>query len=463
MSRRSRWWWAAALAVSSAGLAYSLTLARHGFAWFSFGYCPVRDLYDSATDVWWPARAYFPLAWYSGLPGIVVAFAAHWAATRAGRPRAGRVLARVAAAPLLVLFGLAPLAFALDLARDTGCLDTWGGALGVRLMLLPDAVAAVAALCALAAVRMPRHRLRRALRPALLRRPRRSAPALAVLALLALLPVADLAVGEITSRPCEARSVDGRSGGAHAVPSYGAGERRFLCDARESGRFADISDRDLLAYGHAACDAYRPGDDDAYVFAAVCPPIAVDLRKKQAADEAAYRQQEAVNQRACDSATHRPRVRPLRVVRALMGTDYGVIESLETEAALDDDLLTRAEANGLVAALPGHLIVITHSDFDNCLTVELYRRRPPVEVSGWDHVVEVGYRSPTGRIELMDPIQGESDLPKLAFRGRGRYRIRVHYRVPAGEPGSTQDLLIMIFPGADERTIEYLPRRGSSR
>ncbi|GAA4209633.1 hypothetical protein GCM10023074_54960 [Microbispora amethystogenes] len=161
--------------MSSAGLAYSLTLAQHGFAWFSFGYCPVRDLYDSATDVWWPARTYFPLAWYSGLPGIVVAFAAHWAATRAGRPRAGRVLARVAAAPLLVLFGLAPFAFALDLARDTGCLDRWGGALGVRLMLLPEAVAAVAALCALTAVRMPRHRLRRALRPALLRLPRRSA------------------------------------------------------------------------------------------------------------------------------------------------------------------------------------------------------------------------------------------------------------------------------------------------
>ncbi|GAA4209637.1 hypothetical protein [Microbispora amethystogenes] len=140
-----------------------------------------------------------------------------------------------------------------------------------------------------------------------------------------------------------------------------------------------------------------------------------------------------------------------------------MIESLETEAALDDDLLTRAQANGLVAALPGHLMVITHSDFDNCLTAELYRRRPPVEVSGWDHVVEVGYRSPTGRIELMDLIQGESDLPNLAFRGRDRYRIRAHYRVPAGEPGSTQDLLIMIFPGADERTIEYLPRRSSSR
>lgn len=141
--------------MSSAGLAYSLTLAQHGFAWFSFGYCPARDLYDSATGVWWPARAYFPLAWYSGLPGIVAGFVAHWAATRTGRSRAGRVLARVVAAPLLVLFGLAPLAFALDLARDTGCLDRWGGALGIRLVLLPDVVAAVAALCGLAAVRGP--------------------------------------------------------------------------------------------------------------------------------------------------------------------------------------------------------------------------------------------------------------------------------------------------------------------
>ncbi|WP_432922804.1 hypothetical protein ACQPZZ_25285 [Microbispora sp. CA-135349] len=458
MPRRSRWWWTAALVVSTAGLAYDLTLTGAGFGWFSFGYCPARDLYDSATRLWWPARAYLPLAWYAGLPGIVLAFLANWAATWRGRPRAGRVLARVAVAPLLVLYGLAPLAFAADIARDTGCLERWGGLLGVRLFVVPDAVAAAAALCVLAAVRVPGHRVRRVLRSVTRHRwPRRAAVPLAALALVAFLPVADLAVGDIARRPCEMHTVEGSASGAVDVLPFGAGEREFLCAARTSGGFRNVSDRDLLAYGHAACDAYRPGGADMYLVAAICPPAEADLRKRKAAEEAEFGAWKAANQRACDRARHRPLVRPLRVVRALMGTDYGIIESAETDDAFDDGLPDRLRAGGLVAALPGHLMILTHSDFDNCLTAELYRRRPPVEVKGWDHVVEVGYESPTGHIELMDPIAGMSDLPNLAFRGKGHYRVRVHYRKPDGDPGTTQDLLIMIYPGGGRRTVEYRP------
>ncbi|WP_405394040.1 hypothetical protein [Microbispora hainanensis] len=459
MPRRSRWWWTAALVVSSAGLAYDLTLTGTGFGWFSFGYCPVRDLYDSATDLWWPARAYLPLAWYAGLPGVVLAFLAHWAATWRGRPRTGRVLARVAVAPLLVLYGLAPLAFALDIAHDTGCLDRWGGPPGVGLFVVPDAVAAVAALCALAAVRVPRHRVRRLLR-SVTRLPwaRRSAVPLAALALVAFLPVADLAAGDIDLRPCELRTVEGPVSEAFDVLPYGTGERAFLCGARAGGGFRNVSDRDLIAYGHAACDAYRPGGSDAYFLAAVCPPVEADLRKQKAAAEAEFHAREAAYQRVCDAARHRPPTRPVRAVRTRMGTDYGVIESSETEDPFDDGLLRSMAPDDLVAAIPGHLIIRTHSDYDNCLTAELYRRRPPVEVKGWDHVVEVGYESPTGHIELMDPMAGESDLPNLAFRGKGRYRVRVHYREPEWEAGTPQHLLIMVYPGSGRRTVEYLPR-----
>jgi hypothetical protein len=246
------------------------------------------------------------------------------------------------------------------------------------------------------------------------------------------------------------------SGELDALP-YGAGERAFLCGARASGRFRNVSDRDLIAYGRAVCDAYRPGGSDAYFAAAICPPAEADLRKQKAAEEAEFEAREAADQRVCDAARHRPLTRPVRVMRTRMGTDYGVIESSETEDAFDDDLLRSMAAGDLVAAVPGHLIILTHSDFDNCLTAELYRRRPPVEVKGWDHVVEIGYESPTGHIELMDPMVGESELPDLAFRGKGRYRVRVHYRKPEWEAGTPQHLLIMVYPGSGRRTVEYLP------
>ncbi|GAB3899945.1 hypothetical protein [Microbispora bryophytorum] len=444
--------------MSSAGLAYDLTLTNTGFGWFSSGYCPARDLYDSATALWWPARAYLPLAWYAGLPGVVLAFLVHWAAIRRGRPRAGRILARVAVAPLLVLYGLAPLAFAFDIARDAQCLDRWGGSPGVGLFIVPDTVAVVAALCALAAVRVPRHRAGRLLRSVTrLRWARRSAVPLAALALVAFLPVADLAAGGIIRRPCELRPVEGSASGVFDVLPFGTGERAFLCDARAGGRFRSVSDRDLIAYGRAVCDAYRPGGSDQYFAAAICPPVEADLRRRKAAEEAEFHAREAADQRVCDAARHRPLTRPVRVMRTRMGTDYGVIESFETEEAFDDDLLRSMAPGDLVAAVPGHLIILTHSDFDNCLTAELYRRRPPVEVKGWDRVVEIGYQSPTGHIGLMDSMVGESDLPDLALGGRGCYRVRVHYREPEWEAGTPQHLLIVVYPGSGRRTVEYLP------
>lgn len=454
MSGRSRGWWAAALVVSSAGLAYSLFRGGAGFAWFAFGYCPARDLYYAAMDLWWPARAYLPLAWYGGLPGIVLAFLAHLIGTRAGRPRAGRAVARVVAVLLLVLFALAPLALAADLARGFDCLGLWGGPPGVLLFVAPDAAVAAAALCVLAAVRIPRHQVRRLLRAATRpRRSRRSAPALAVLVMAGFLPVADLAAGDIDRDVCEARAGDGPASGAHGVP-YSAGEREFLCEARAGTRFRNVSDRDLLAYGRAACDAYRPGDEPGFPLAPICSPAEADLRKRDAAEKAGFEARRAANRRACDEARHRPLVRPFRVAHAMLSTDFGIIESAEVENPFDDGLLDRVPADGLVAALPGHLMIITHSDFDNCLTAELYRRRPPVETKGWDHVVEIGYQSTTGHIEL-DPLGGLSDLPNLAFEGKGRYGVRVHYRDPTGDPGTTQDLLVMIYPGRSLRTIEY--------
>ena len=171
--------------------------------------------------------------------------------------------------------------------------------------------------------------------------------------------------------------------------------------------------------------------------------------------------EEAASQKVCDGARHRPLIKPLRVAHERTWTDYGVLESFEVAedgddgASFEDNLLNRTQDNGLVASLPGHLMILSHSDYDICAIAETYRRRPPVEVKGWDHVVEVGYESPAGKIELMDPMAGEGDLPNLAFRGKGHYRVRVHYRKPEWEAFTPQHILMMVYPGRSDRVVEY--------
>ncbi|MBE3014718.1 hypothetical protein IL992_36910 [Microbispora sp. NEAU-D428] len=286
---------------------------------------------------------------------------------------------------------------------------------------------------------------------------RRAGPPLAALALLAALPAADLAYGHITTPDqCAPRYGDGTR-----VPT---GERAFICGARSSGRFAAVSDRDLLAYGRAMCEVYPGPHADERLITAICPRAAAKAQAEIDAEEAEYRARQAANQKVCDDSRHRPLIKPVRVVRERTWTDYGVMESFEYDESLpadpfDDGLLDKAQDDDLVAAAPGHLIILSHSDYDICVTAETYRTRPPMELKGWHQVVEVGYQSPTGHIELGDPMALDG-LPNLAFRGKGHYRIRVHYRQPDWEARTPQHLLIMVFPGEGDRVVEHRrPRR----
>ncbi|MFI6507109.1 hypothetical protein ACIBCT_05850 [Streptosporangium sp. NPDC050855] len=99
-----------------------------------------------------------------------------------------------------------------------------------------------------------------------------------------------------------------------------------------------------------------------------------------------------------------------------------VVAGVAAPVTGDDGLLR----GNRVAASPGHPVIQVHSDFSICATTEPYTRCPPVETRAWGHVVEVGHRSPTGRLELGDSM-GYPVFPNLAFRGRGDYRIRVHH------------------------------------
>ncbi|MFG1704339.1 hypothetical protein ACFLIM_14200 [Nonomuraea sp. M3C6] len=108
----------------------------------------------------------------------------------------------------------------------------------------------------------------------------------------------------------------------------------------------------------------------------------------------------------------------------------------------------------LVGTAPGYMEIDFHSDYEVCVTTETYKRRPPVEVKGWDKVIEVGYQSPTGGFVLMDPFYGPGELPNLAFRGKGHYRVRVHYREPDWEAFTPQHLLVMVYPGGGDQVID---------
>ncbi|GAA0361687.1 hypothetical protein GCM10009530_09070 [Microbispora corallina] len=154
MSWRSRWWWAAALIVSSAGAARLLFLDHSFFGPMDIpAVCPGWDAYMTAGPVLGEVLVRVPPLWFAGLPGLVLAFLTHLVSLRLGRPRIGVVVPRAVAALLLAAYGTGPVAFAVDMAVDRTCLDTWGGSLGVAFFLTANVAATLAALCVLAAVR----------------------------------------------------------------------------------------------------------------------------------------------------------------------------------------------------------------------------------------------------------------------------------------------------------------------
>ncbi|MER5418232.1 hypothetical protein [Streptosporangium roseum] len=324
------------------------------------------------------------------------------------------------------------------------------------------------------------------------RRPARRSPYRVALAVAAsvvplfLLPAADHARGPFTSRSdCErARSTVGEYG-RHVESRPMTGETAFVCEVRGSdgSPFSQSTpDLALVAYGHRLCGVYTRNDPReiarihessgvdvrglTYTLDEICPRAAAIVKANSDEENRVIAEWKAEQQRICDGAPrHRPLIRPesASVRREPLWTDYGVLEAYEEDGYNDpfgDGLYELLEKNELVAALPGHMAIDVYSDAVTCVTTETYRRRPPVETKGWHHVVEVGYRSPTGEIKLGDPMGG-AELPDLALHGRsGDYRIRVHYAwLPwKGEKRGAQRLLIMAYPGRGDEVVVHRKR-----
>ncbi|GAB1817091.1 hypothetical protein [Herbidospora sp. RD11066] len=365
--------------------------------------------------------AFFEVTHYGGVV-LVMASALALALTRNGRP------VRIMACWLLIGQGWELALFAVDLARDTACFERgWSGRQGMLVLLVPPSATVLNAFLLLLAVR--RGREIRWRMPAAL-------PRLVVTGLVAGLVAADANRDDITAPDCERLAY---------TDGIEVGEGPYLCGMRSGGRFATIPDRDLIAYGRAACARHPlrgfPGHD----LAPICPLAHRDETAMLAADTATYALGDAVVEVSCDLGRHRPLIRPSHVVGTVTWTDYGAIESwdpgLEEEGEWD-----LPEEASLIATAPGLLALNVHADPAVCLTAEVYRGRPPVETKGWDHVVEVGYRSLTGHMELYDPMDGTNGLKVPGLRP-GDYRIRAHLRESGGDLYDPQTLLLMIFPG----------------
>ncbi|MGV9779313.1 hypothetical protein [Streptosporangium sp. NPDC003464] len=302
----------------------------------------------------------------------------------------------------------------------------------------------------------------------------------ATLVALAFVPMADLARGPVTAaEDCTPRKT---WTGEPEEPKL-TRDQRLVCSLRQGNVIklaATTPDAVILAHARWLCGIYTRNDPQevarlqttrgltrdalTYPLAEICPSADAVVKAAAAEQDREDQEWEADAQRMCDSSPpHRLLIRPAKVIRMKepQWTDYGVMETYEpTEDDADpyeDGLLDKAQDNGLVAALPGHLMIRTHSDYDLCVTLETYTRRPPVETKGWDHVAEVGYESPTGEIVLRDGLSG-TEFPDLSLNGRaGHYRIRVHYDwfKWKGPHEVGQRLLIMAFPGKGDKIVTY--------
>ncbi|MFD0474119.1 hypothetical protein ACFQ0B_42150 [Nonomuraea thailandensis] len=291
-------------------------------------------------------------------------------------------------------------------------------------------------------------------------------------------------------------------------PAAGLGpeERRrsFLCLAR-GGTFAaatmfpeDLADQRVLAYGTELCAL--PGDrerhalheraggtaDSIELAAALeylCPGIVARQNAEAGRRQAERDLEEALwkalaNARCADPW---PGVRARRQGTAAYmlfeGGGYAVFDDRDDSAGEpgylydeSDDVadLFDAGQDGFIDAVGSAAAIVTDEENSAmCMTVKAFDRAPPLRLTGWDHVVEVGITSRSGRLVVPAyPEGGDSGavapLPGLAVAGPGRYRLRVHTRTRPWDENDPraplEEHLLVVFPGRSAEKVVHRPR-----
>jgi len=174
---------------------------------------------------------------------------------------------------------------------------------------------------------------------------------------------------------------------------------------------------------------------------------------------------------ACDGSLERTSGQP-RLVRELdVQSDYGQLYIFDSEAlvddsdwTLDDNPLTRALDDGsanrrFVGYDSGLVDLLTPSQYNwkAPMRIEVFDEAPPLDVDGWDHVVEVPLPIPSGKLAFEASGFGTPILTEIPS---GTYRARLSARglvAGAGEIEGHESYRIQLWPAAESepKLIKY--------
>lgn len=225
-------------------------------------------------------------------------------------------------------------------------------------------------------------------------------------------------------------------------------ERAFVCSFYERGPKYKRSDGELLWLGRRECKApgkmFWPG-----ILAYLCPEVAASrdpqLLVTPRQRDVAFDREEARRLAFCTSKMSRADRSRTKLVLPSEGGGYFV-------ATADYNAMEEAAIpKRLVGVGPNGIAVSTPEDY-LCITIHILKKRPPVEVKGWDRLVEAGFDNPEKNPVISTDSQ--LDVPELA---PGSYRVRVHMRDL--RPGSfelpRERHLVEVFPGSSKQTVVY--------
>lgn len=309
MSRRSWVLWAAAMLTALAPSLYfwvsSLLSGDDGARYYAHmfsGRCTGAQIHSMIPEY---LSSQLPLFDYGGAPLLVLALAGRYVGARTRRDRLGRVVARCAAAVLLLQPLLDLLLFSLDGAFGPECLAAWGPSELLSLQAGWDLYHLVPPVLVLLAVQVPRR--------AFVRRGRLARTAATILTVTATLLVTAQAgpAGKVSTES----ELDCAGFGDGTVKGLSEAEKKFLCEVRGYSSFyddggiegwQDAPDQVVVTQGHHLCRvATRHGGDTgapavrdappgplAHALGTLCPAVARWQEQEGArkmAEEAAYR------------------------------------------------------------------------------------------------------------------------------------------------------------------------------
>lgn len=118
--------------------------------------------------------------------------------------------------------------------------------------------------------------------------------------------------------------------------------------------------------------------------------------------------------------------------------------------------------NGLIAVDTGLALVFTGVSAGVVdLEMEGRESRPTdVSMDGWDEVVEISIKVPSGRLAVAQLMSDPPDLPVLTAAGPGHYRVRVHARGRDTMPDGTafepvEAYQITVWPEPERAEVVY--------